>query len=94
MVTNDLMKELEVTLDNALYQDLTAGAFEKVPPYLQLYHFMVHTKVWPKLYLTAMECYDTGMLEAFKRYVEEHFPELPSYNLIRQVNNWSNNKRI
>lgn len=94
VVTYDLMNELERTLDKALYQELTAGAFEMAPPYLQLYSFMLHTRAWPELYLTALEWYDNlETVRDFKNYVEEHFPELPSNELIGQLNNWRNYRR-
>ncbi|MBS7565652.1 hypothetical protein KHS38_14670 [Mucilaginibacter sp. Bleaf8] len=94
VVTYDLMKELERMLDKDLYQELIAGAFEKAPPYLQLYSFMLHTRVWPELYLTALEWYDNlETITAFKNYVEEHFPELPSNELIGQVHNWPHYRR-
>lgn len=93
VVAYDLMKELEQTLDKALYRKLTEGAFKEAPPYLQLYSFMLHTKAWPELYLTAMEWYNQETVQGFKSYVEEHFPELPSTSLIGQVNNWPHYRR-
>lgn len=90
VVTYDLMKELEKTLDRALYKKLTTGAFEEAPPYLQVYSFMLHTKVWPMLCLTSMEWDNQETVLAFKKYTEEYFPELSSISLIGQVNSWSN----
>ncbi|WP_342646908.1 hypothetical protein [Mucilaginibacter sp. CSA2-8R] len=45
VVTYDLIKELQLTLDKTLYRQLNKGAFEKAPPYVQLYSFVLHTKV-------------------------------------------------
>ncbi|WP_158829337.1 hypothetical protein [Mucilaginibacter lacusdianchii] len=93
IVAYNLMKEMEQTLDKTLYQELTAGAFKEAPPYVQLYGFMLHTKAWPELYLTAMEWYNMETVQTFKGYVEEHFPGLPSNILIGQVYNWPHYRR-
>ncbi len=93
VVTYDLMKEFELTLDKGLYRELVAGALKAGPPYVQLYSFVLHTKAWPELHLTAMEWYDTETVQTFKSYVEKHFPELPSNVLIGQVHNWLHYRR-
>lgn len=93
VVTYDLMKELEVTLEKALYRKLVAGALKAGPPYVQLYSFMLHNKAWPELLFTAMEWYDTETVKAFKSYVEEHFPDLSSNVLIGQIHNWLHYRR-
>lgn len=93
VVTYDLMKELKQSLDKTLYQKLTGGTFKEAPPYVQLYSFMLDTKAWPELFLTAMEWYHIQTVQAFKRYVDEHFPDLPSNVLIGQVHNWPHYRR-
>jgi hypothetical protein len=93
VVTYDLIKEFDLTLDKDLYRELVVGAFKAGPPYVQLYSFMLHNKAWPELFLTAMEWYHTQTVQAFKRYVEEHFPNLPSNVLIGQVHNWPHHRR-
>ncbi|QJD98248.1 hypothetical protein HH214_21390 [Mucilaginibacter robiniae] len=93
VITYDLMTELQNTLDKALYQELIDGAFEDAPPYVQMYSFMLHIKNWPELCLTAMEWYNLETVQVFKVYVEEHFSDLPSNILIKQVDNWPHYRR-
>lgn len=93
LVTYDLIMEFKKTLKKSLYNELIEQAFEKAPPYLQLYSFMMHTKKWPMLCLTAMEWGNMETTRSFKKYVELHYPNLKSTTLIGQVSAWSNYRR-
>ena len=88
LVTYDLVVEFKKTLKKSLYTELIEQAFEKAPPYLQLYSFMIHSRKWPLLCFTAMEWDNMETIGSFKEYVELHYPNLESKTLIGQVNNW------
>jgi len=88
LVTYDLVEEFNNTLKKSLYSELIEQAFEKAPPYLQLYSFVMHNKRSPLHCLTAMEWDNVEMVRSFKEYVELHYPKLKSNILIGQVNNW------
>lgn len=93
LVTYDLVMEFKKTLKKSLYTELIERAFEKAPPYLQLYSFVIHNKRSPLLCLTAMEWDNVKMVRSFKEYVELNYPKLKSPILIGQVNAWSNYRR-
>lgn len=93
LVTYDLVMEFKKTLKKSLYTELIEQAFEKAPPYLQLYSFVMHNKRSPLLCLTAMEWDNVETIRSFKEYVELHYPKLKSTILIGQVNAWSNYRR-
>jgi len=93
LVTYDLIMDFKKVLKKTLYNELIEQAFEKAPPYLQLYSFMMSTKKWPMLCLTAMEWDNMETIRSFKEYVELHYPNLKSTELIRQVNAWPNYRR-
>jgi len=93
LVTYDLIMDFKKVLKKALYNELIEQAFEKAPPYLQLYSFMMDTKKWPMLCLTAMEWDNMETIKSFKKYVELHYPKLKSNTLIGQVNAWPNYRR-
>jgi len=93
LVTYDLVMEFKKTLKGSLYAELIEQAFEKAPPYLQLYGFIVHNKRSPLFCLTAMEWDNVEMVRSFKEYVELHYPKLKSTILIGQVNAWSKYRR-
>jgi hypothetical protein len=90
VVTYDLLMDFKKMLKKSLYHELIEQAFQKAPPYIQLYSFMMHTKKWPMLCLTAMEWDNMETVRAFKEYVEEHYPDMKSPELVRQVNGWPN----
>ena len=87
-LTYDLFKDLKKALKISLYNELIQHAFQNGPPYLQLYGFMVHTKIWPGLCLSAMEWDNPETVTAFKEYVEKYYPKSNSNTMIGQVNNW------
>jgi hypothetical protein len=93
LVTYDLVREFKNMLKKSLYAELIEQAFEKAPPYLQLYSFMMHSKKWPLLCFTAMEWEKNEAIRSFKEYVELNYPEMKSTQLIGQVNAWPNYKR-
>jgi hypothetical protein len=93
VVTYDLIMDFKKILKEALYDELIEQAFEKAPPYIQLYSFMIHTKKWPMLCLTAMEWDNMESIRSFKEYVELHYPTMKSSTLIGQVNSWPNYRR-
>ncbi|SDE97778.1 hypothetical protein SAMN05216464_111153 [Mucilaginibacter pineti] len=93
LVTYDLIMDFKKVLKKALYNELIEQAFEKAPPYLQLYSFMMDTKKWPMLCLTAMEWDNMETIKSFKKYVELHYPKLKSTTLIGQVSAWPNYRR-
>lgn len=93
LVTYDLMMEFKNTLKKSLYTELIEQAFQKAPPYLQLYGFVMHNKRSPLLCLTVMEWDNIETVRSFKEYVELHYPKLKSTILIGQVNAWSNYRR-
>ncbi|MDB5285491.1 MAG: hypothetical protein JWR05_440 [Mucilaginibacter sp.] len=93
LVTYDLLMEFKKTLKKSLYSELIKQAFEKAPPYLQLYSFMIRTKEWPMLSLTAMEWDNIETVRSFKDSVELHYPNMKSTQLIGQVNAWPNYRR-
>ncbi|MEN0053051.1 MAG: hypothetical protein AAGC65_05250 [Mucilaginibacter sp.] len=93
LVTYDLVKEFKNTLKKSLYAELVEQAFEKAPPYLQLYSFVMHNKRSPLHCLTAMEWDNVETVRSFKDYVELHYSELKSTILIGQVNAWPNYRR-
>lgn len=90
LVTYDLITEFQKTLKKPLLNELTERAYHAAPPYIQLYSFMTHTKKWPMLCLTAAEWYDPETVDAFKKYVEIHYPKMDSKTLIRQVDGFRN----
>ena len=93
VVTYELVTDLKKMLKKSLYIELIEQAFQKAPPYLQLYSFVMSTKKWPTLCLTAMEWDNIETIRSFKEYVELHFPYLKSTELIGQVNNWPKYRR-
>lgn len=93
LVTYDLVIEFKKAIKKSLYNELLGEAFEKAPPYLQLYSFMKHTKKWPILCLTAMEWDNIETIRSFKEYVELHYADMKSTILIGQVNRWPNYRR-
>ncbi|MDB4901943.1 MAG: hypothetical protein JWQ63_1224 [Mucilaginibacter sp.] len=93
LVTYDLVMEFKKTLKKSIYAELIEQAFQKAPPYLQLYNFMMHTKKSPMLCLSAMEWDNIETIKSFKEYVELHYPNLKYSTLIGTVNNWLNYKR-
>ncbi|MDB4918716.1 hypothetical protein [Mucilaginibacter sp.] len=93
VVTYDLAIDLKKMLKKSLYDELIEQAFQKAPPYLQLYSFMIHSKKWPLLCLTAMEWDDIKIIGSFKEYVELHYPDMHSNILVAQVNSWLNYRR-
>jgi hypothetical protein len=94
LVTHDLIMNFKKVLRETLYDELIEQAFEKAPPYIQLYSFMMHTKKWPMLCLTAMEWDNMETIRSFKEYMEVHYPKLKSTTLIGQVNAWPNYRRM
>lgn len=88
LVAYDLMRDLNKSLNNSLYEKLVENSFYYSPLYLPLYGFMMETKKWPLLCLTAMEWDNMETVRAFKEYVELNYPNLKSTTLIGQVNNW------
>jgi hypothetical protein len=93
LVAYDLMRDLKKSLNNSLYEKLVENSFYYSPPYLPLYGFMMETKRWPLLCLTAMEWDNMETVRAFKEYVELHYPNLKSNILIGQVNGLLNYRR-
>jgi hypothetical protein len=93
LVTYNLVMEFKKTLKKSLYAELIEQAFQKAPPYHQLYSFMMSTKKRPMLCFTAMELDNEETIKSFKEYVELHYPKLKSTQLIGQVNNWPNYRR-
>jgi hypothetical protein len=93
LVTYDLVIEFKETLKKSLFNELLQEAFQNAPPYLQLYSFMMHTKKWPLLCLTAMEWDNIETIRSFKEYVELHYPNMTSTQFIGQVNSWPNYRR-
>jgi len=89
-VTFDLMMDFKKVFKKDLYRELIEQSFHQAPPFLQLYAFMMHTKQWPVLCLTTMEWDNPETIKAFSEYVELHYPNMKSGELIRQVNNWPN----
>jgi len=94
LVTYNLVMEFKNTLKESLYAELIEQAFQKAPPYLQLYNFVIHNKNSPLLCLTAMEWDNVETVRSFKEYVELLYPDIKSTELIRQVNSWLNYVRI
>jgi hypothetical protein len=88
LVTYDLVMEFKKTLKKSLYAELIEQAFDKAPPYLQLYNFIIHTKKRPLVCFTAMEWDNMEMIKSFKEYIELHYPNFNSSTLINQVSNW------
>ena len=93
LVTYDLVMEFKKTLNKSLYNELINKAIEKAPPYLQLYNFMIHIKKRPMLCLTAMEWDKIETIQSFKEYVELHYSNMNSTQLIGQVNAWPKYQR-
>ena len=93
LVTYDLIMDFKKVLKKALYNELIEQAFEKAPPYLQLYSFMMATKKWPMLCLTAMEWDNMETIRSFKKYVELHYPKLKS-NTLNQHAGWTMNSNM
>jgi hypothetical protein len=90
VVTYDLLMDFKKTFKKDLYNELIEQSYYQAPPYLQLYSFMMKTKRWPMLCLTAMEWDNMKTVKAFKEYVELYYPNMKSATLIGQVNNWPN----
>ncbi|MFI5139384.1 MAG: hypothetical protein ACHQIM_16295 [Sphingobacteriales bacterium] len=86
----DLIADFKKTFQKDLYNELIEKSFYHAPPYLQLYTFMMHTKKWPMLCLSAMEWDNIDTVRAFKEYVEIHYPDMKSTELVGQVNSWRN----
>ncbi|MGF7078904.1 hypothetical protein [Mucilaginibacter sp. UYCu711] len=93
LVTYDLVMEFKKTLKKSLYNELIEQAFEKAPPYLQLYSFVMHYKRWPLQCLTAMEWDNIETIKSFKNHVELHYPHMKSTKLIGLVNAWPSYRR-
>jgi hypothetical protein len=90
MVAYDLLMDFKKILKKDLYVELIEQSYRQAPPYLQLYSFMMKTKRWPIFCLTAMKWDNLETVKAFKEYVEHHYPNMKSTELIRQVNSWPN----
>ena len=93
VVAHDLVRDLKKILNKALYDKLVENSYHYSPPYLPLYGFMEQTKKWPTLCLTVMEWDNIETVKAFKEYVELHYPNMKSTQLIGQVNNKLNYRR-
>jgi len=93
LVTYDLVMELKKALKKSLYFELIEQAFQKAPPYLQLYSFVMQSNRGALHCLTGMEWDDIETIRSFKVYVELHYPHIQSTELIRQVNSWPSYRR-
>jgi hypothetical protein len=85
-VLYELVEDLKIALQPALYKELIENSFYYAQPYLPVYGFMRTIKKWPMLCLTLMEWQDTKIQTAFARYIKENFKNQQADNLINQIN--------
>ena len=84
----DVVRDLKRALNSPLYNELIENSFYYAPPYLPLLGFMMQSKKWPMLFLSAMEWEGDETKTRFSNYVLKNYPSQNPSAAMEQVDKW------
>ena len=82
----DVVRDMKTALNRPLYSELIENSFYYAPPYLPLFGFMMQSKKWPILILTAMEWEADETKQKFSEHVQKNYPGFDPPKATKQVN--------
>ena len=84
----DLVRDMKSALNQPLYKELAESSFYYAPPYLPLFGFMILSRKWPMLSLSAMEWEGEGTRAKFSEYMQKYYPDKNHSEVLKLVDKW------
>jgi len=92
-IVYDVVRDMQMALNPALYKRLIENSVYLAPPYMHLFGFIRQTKKWPPLSLSVMEWEKQGTKEAFETYMRKYCPDQDLAEVALSVNKWLSHLR-